>query len=477
MYPFLCDTSEEKVQKKFGFVNISMTNLNNERNSTRKPYDSFTARKSLDGHQKDIENIVREKEGRIIGKKWKEVSHRNRPYFHIECNKGHTWWVLKDHLKPKPSKPEGSWCPHFECKSRTLTDHQREIEDIVRTKRGKIIGNKWREIGQKKDKTPYFHIECGEGHKWWVSKINLTPSLSRPEGTWCPRCPRGKSLDDHQREIEDIVRTKRGKIIGKKWKEISGRKKSYFHVECDKGHEWWVYKGSLKPSLNKPEGTWCPICQDRISAIGTFGHVPIEYFSLIHLNSKGCKVEHEKTLEEGTRPDLVIYRDDSFKANIETHQNIFSFSDNIEEILVDFTISLTPPTILRKCFKKYQGETRFLLIILMRERKHVTAQNIQNLINIDADIDSEDKKRIKVINFDEYLDFLNLGRWNFLKSKEEKNIESMLRGIITLCRNSFDSDSSLKKLVNLSEKYAKLLGIKFVKQKYEKFKKLDRFFD
>ena len=52
----------------------------------------------------------------------------------------------------------------------------------------------------------------------------------------------------------------------------------------------------------------------------------------------------------------------------------------------------------------------------MREKRHITAQSIQNLISINPDIDREGKKRIKVINFEAYLDFLNLGRWNSRKT-------------------------------------------------------------
>ncbi len=439
----------------------------------------MSRKKSLVEHQRDIENIVKTKGGKVIDKEWRQVGQKIRPYFEIECDKGHKFWVRKYHLMPSKNNPEGSWCPHFECKSRTLTEHQRDIEDIVRKKGGKIIDKEWRLYGQKrKFNAPFFEIECDKGHKFWVRKHSLKPSKNNPEGSWCthPDC-RGKSLVEHQRDIEDIVREKGGKIIDKEWRLYGQKRKfnaPFFEIECDKGHKFWVRKNYLMPSKNNPEGSWCPICQDRISAIGTCGHVPIEYFSLIHLNSKGCKVEHEKTLEEGTRPDLIVDRDDNFKKNIEKHQNVVLFSNNIEEIAVDFTFGLTGENILAKCFKSYQAKNRFLLIVLLRERGILTVQHFQNLINNDVNIDNEEKKRIKVINFEAYLDFLNLGRWNFRKTEEEKKIESKLRRIIILCKKSIDSDSALATLARESKKYAQLLGVSFAKQK---FAKLDSFFN
>ncbi len=344
---------------------------------------------------------------------------------------------------------------------KTLDDHQREIEDIIKAKGGRIIGKEWRREGNRN--RAYFKIECGKGHTWWASKINLKPKPSQPKGTWCPHpdC-RGMSLDDHQRDIENIVRAKGGRIIGKEWRLVGKRKKfnaPFFHIECDKGHTWWALKSSLVPTPNKPEGSWCPIFKNRISAIGRFGHIPIEYFSLILFNLKHCKVVHENTLEEGTRPDLVIDRDDNFKFNIEKHQNVVLFSDNIEIIAVDFTFGLTGNNILYKCFRNYQTRNRYLLIVLLREGKIATAHYFQRLINNDVNINSENKKRIKVINFEAYLDFLNLGYWNFDKTEKEKKIESNLRGIVTLCKKSIDKDSALATLSRKSEKYIKLLSL------------------
>ena len=94
--------------------------------------------KSLEDHQKDILEIVRKKNGRIIGKKWKYHNEQKYPYFHILCEKEHNWWIYKYSLLPTKTRPNGSWCPHINCRGKSLKEHQIDIEDIVKDKRGKI---------------------------------------------------------------------------------------------------------------------------------------------------------------------------------------------------------------------------------------------------------------------------------------------------------------------------------------------------
>ena len=423
----------------------------------KKSLRDSNLRARLDTHRKDIEKNVKEKGGTIIGQKWRKTGKRHAPYFEVECGYGHKFWNWKYDLK------KGAWCPHPDCKAIrriTLDEHRKEIEDIVNEKKGTIIDQEWRKLSG--NTFPFFKIICSKGHEFWVSKYNLTGSKDRDKGGWCPHpdC-RYRSLDDHRREIEKIVKEKGGIIIGQKWffkiKEGKNFRFPFFLIRCHKGHEWLVVKGSLKPKLNNPRGSWCPVCQDRLKSIGSFSHVPIEYFSLIYLMDRNCKVRIEETLREGTRPDLIIEKNEVFKKNIEANQNVISFLSYIKEIAIDFTISMTYKFISSKCFRNYQNNTRFLLIVLMREEGISTAHYFQRLIDIDENINDEDKKRIKVINFNEYLDFLNLGRWNIYKTKKEKKIESKLRGIVKSCIKSINSDSALKKLTRLYNKYKTLI--------------------
>ena len=66
------------------------------------------------------------------------------------------------------------------------------------------------------------------------------------------------------------------------------------------------------------------------------------------------------------------------------------------------------------------------MIVLIREEVCVTAQYMQELINNVVELDSKESKLIKVINFGEFLRFLNLdiildllnfNKWNSLSEE------------------------------------------------------------
>ena len=295
------------------------------------------------------------------------------------------------------------------------------------------------------------------------------------EGTWCSDC-NNKSLEEHQKDLESIVKSRGGKILDDEWRYIGKDtlKMPFFHIKCGKGHDWWVSKGSLLPSKNNPKGSWCKICQDRIGAIGIFAHILLEYYSLKYFNLKKCNVRHEDSLKEGGQPDLIIERDSNLRTNIEPYQNIISFSGKIGFILVDFTIALHPNVILEKCFRGYQAENRFLIIVLLREEGQLTTRYFKNLVDNDININNNYRKNIKIINFKEYLSFLNLDsylklidldgqvdilnfdEWNS-KPQDEKEIVAMFLRTIKLSIEAIVNDSALNKLNQLSEKYSKLL--------------------
>lgn len=430
--------------------------------------------KSLKIHQMEIIQTVKKKGGKILDSKWRYIGSNNdkRSYFLIECNgnnkfnEKHQWWVEKNKLKGSKSNPEGSWCP--KCPRKTLKEYEKDIQDIVIEKKGKILDSKWR-YDEKNRKYPYFLIECGgnnernEKHQWWINKTDLVPNKNHPKGVWCREC-QNKTLDEHQRDIIDYVKKGGGRILGSEWRYItSGKYKSktpFFYLECDnkrERHRWWVSKGNLLPKPSNPTGGWCKVCTDRIRAISDYAHIIIEYYSLFYLNLKNCRGKHEDTLDEGTRPDLTFKRDHNFKSIIEAYQRVILFSNDIEEITVDFTMSLIPSIILSKCFRSYQNESRYLLIVLMREEGFVTTQNIQELIIDNEDLDNDEKSLIKVLNFDEYLQFLNLEKKGDSLSKREEKIMSTLKKTIKLSIEAIKSRSALEKLTSLSEKCYKLL--------------------
>ncbi len=396
-----CDCDEKR---KFWVNKYELQSSNRHPEGKWCPYRKIN--KSLNRHQMDIESIVREKGGTIMSSKWKYIGEKKekKPYYLIQCggknekNENHKWWSEKNKIIG------GSWCP--KCpKGKSLKEHKMDIEDIVNIRGGRIINMKWR-FDKKNRRYPYFLIECGgdneknENHQFWIYKSDLKPDRYHPEGVWCRKC-QNKTLDQHQKDIEDYVNRMGGKILDREWRyENHGKYKAkipYFYLECNNKedkHMWWIAKGNLLPKPSNPTGTWCLICSDRIRAISEYAHIIIEYYCLKYLYLKNCHGRHESILDDGSRPDLIIDRNDNFKRSIEPHQNIISFLKNvklkdIEEIAVDFTMSLIPSNIIRKCFRNYQTKKRYLFIVLIREEGCVTAQYMQELINNDIELDKE----------------------------------------------------------------------------------------
>jgi len=433
--------------------------------------------KTLEEHQQDVEPIVKAKAGKILKSEWRYIGKKKvkHPFFYIECHLGHEWWVFKGSLLPSKSNQIGSWCPDPDCRGKSLEEHQKDIEDIVKAKGGVIVDSEWRYIGNRK--TPFFFIECEceKKHQWWVNKYRLLPSTENPEGTWCP-AHHTKTLEEHRKDIEPIVKRKRGIILDSKWRYLGKKtnKHPYFKILCNKGHDWWASKTLLKPVKSNPKGSWCKICQDRIGAIGIFGHILLEYYSLKLIDLRQCNAKHEDSLEEGGKPDLIIERNSNFKANIELCQDILYFSEKIEIVIVDFTLALKPKVVLEHCLRNYQGENRFLIIVLLREEGKATVQYFRNLLDNDPEINKNYRENIKIINFTEYLSFLNLdsylnlidlngqldilnfSKWNS-KPQTEKEIVKMFLKTIRLCIKAIDDDSALDELKHLSEKYSKFL--------------------
>ncbi|TXT63935.1 MAG: hypothetical protein BAJALOKI3v1_290039 [Promethearchaeota archaeon] len=422
----------------------------------------FNTNKTLDDHKKDIEPIVRNKEGKIIQEEWRRNGRRKRPYFQIECDKGHKWWALKGNIK------KGSWCQS--CLNMDLDDHRKEIEPIVRNKGGEIMQAEWRFTGANNHKKPYFLIKCEEAHDWWSHKDNIK------SGSWCPTCFR-KDLQQHQTDIEPIVKKKGGKILRSEWR-YKGEKNNrvpYFLIECEVGHKWWAAKTSIVPNRCNPSGSWCPFCGDLVKAVGLLAHPLLEYFSINYFRFFNCSINHEDVLSNDRRSDLFIHVELNFKKYIEANQELIVFPKEIRFITIDFTFSLTPSVIIDKFHKNYHSESRYLIIVLLREDDWVNVERIKFLLNSDQNLTEQDKRRITIFNLKEYFVFLDLNKivnilcnegqlnienyntWNS-RNKFKREITLKFLKIIKLCYSILEGcEEDLNDLVRLSTLYSKKL--------------------
>ncbi len=223
-----------------------------------------------------------------------------------------------------------------------------------------------------------------------------------------------------------------------------------------KKHSW------LAPYNNIKKGHGCPFCGEQAKVIGLLSHPIIEYYSLKFLiDLKDCQVKYEKnvTQERKFRPDLLIDRDSNFRINIEQLQRIVWFPNKIRIVVVDITFGLNIVGILDKCYRQYQSEDRYLLIVMMLEQNGSNVEIIQKLIQEADDINKKD--HIKVINFKEYLEFLGLRKKidNFSSPSEaEKEIATRFHRVEKLALDSFESETEFKKLIKAGKRHSDLIS-------------------
>ena len=127
--------------------------------------------------------------------------------------------------------------------------------------------------------------------------------------------------------------------------------------------------------------------------------------------------------------------------------------------MVDITFGLNIIGILDKCYRQYQSEDRYLLIVMMRERNSSNVKIIQKLIQESHDINKKD--HIKVINFKEYLEFLGLRKNinNFRSPSEvESEIATRFRWANKLTLDSFESETEFKKLIKAGKLHSDLIS-------------------
>lgn len=368
--------------------------------------------------------------------------------------KNHTWYASYHSIK------QGTGCSHCPKGPKVITykkcidlgDSRDELSlDMTREEFFEAI----EERGLKRPSFVKLRWRCLKyGHIWLASYHHIYM------GKGCPYCfmtsyekcvELGNSRDDlsfnmTQEEFNDILKNR-----GNNTPNAAPLR---WQCSIKSEHIWFASYNSID------RGTGCPFCGKRARIIGQQTHPIIEYFNLKYLKTWNCKVEHEVEIDPNRkfRADLLIDRNSNFKKNIEQYQQVVQFPNKIRKVSIDFTFSLDPDKILKKCFKKYQNKERFLLIVLMWEQKGRTAKVFQQLIETEKNI--FEKKHINVLNFNDYLRFLNLFReldkWRVI-SNIEKEILSKLLWIRELGINSFESDLSLNKLIKAGKYYRNLL--------------------
>lgn len=371
---------------------------------------------------------------------------------------GHKWSV------PYHTVKAGTECPH--C-SNTASIIYADYLDLIKKRLdlsvelneaefNKIMINNSKLPPNKRQSPSHVHKlrwKCkAEGHRFQASYSKI-----KNEGKGCPECRKiqyenyselvklrpdlviGMTADQFNKFMEENDMLPREKRLRPSQVQLPWKCKF-------KNHIWMAPYNRIK------KGHGCSFCGEQARVIGLLSHPIIEYYNLKYLiDLKECRVKYEKTISQDRkfRPDLLINRDYNFKINIEQHQNLLFFSDNIGKVLIDFTFGLDIITILNKCYRYYQSENRYLLIVMMRERKDCTVKIVRNLIQETGDIGNREK--IRVLNFTEFLEFLGLRK--FL----DKKLFGKLSGAIKLALDSFESEIEFNKLIKVSRYYSELI--------------------
>ena len=288
---------------------------------------------------------------------------------------------------------------------------------------------------------------------WWTSYDDIQ------QGTGCPFCSERKQIT-----YEDCVRVARESvkdiIFDMTFEEFNNAmekrgdknpNKVLLNWKClNKSHKWQANYNHIS------RGRGCPTCGDRKTVIGKLSHPILECLSTIIFKLKNCSIRHEAYVNSNSYEyvDLLIERNEDFIKNIENSQKVLNIPNSIKHILIDFTLTLYSNVIIDKCYRNYQNEQRFLIIVLYPKGYESLLQEVQNLIQNSNSISF--KEHVKVINFSQYLEFLNLiipiNSWKVL-SETEKLILQEFFYITDLISDALSSDEKFNELIDLNNNY------------------------
>ncbi|MFW9881246.1 MAG: hypothetical protein ACFFG0_49915, partial [Candidatus Thorarchaeota archaeon] len=142
-------------------------------------YPKIDKRKSIEDYRKELEPIIREKKGEILGFRKK----KGNVEVNLKCKCGNTWWT-----RPIYVTNRGTWCPKdaYKEKAENLKKYDihfcKELAKKIGFNRtgfeGRCLSEKYENISSKLD------WECGACSHQWSASLG---SILYGE-TWCPKC-------------------------------------------------------------------------------------------------------------------------------------------------------------------------------------------------------------------------------------------------------------------------------------------------
>jgi len=177
--------------------------------------------------------------------------------------------------------------------------------------------------------------------------------------------------------------------------------------------------------------------------IGNNAHLCVEQICLKHTRDLGCSTFRQpKTNKKSNEihPDFSIIRNEVYKKQIESKQNIIKFPKEIELINIDFCLGKSMDIFVQKCKRGYQGYKKMLILVPFR-----ASEDFQQEIPKDQNIFL--KKNIKILNPKKFADFMGF--------KDKELIK--FNNIITLINDALYNSQSREELAKLAKEKKEIM--------------------
>jgi len=150
---------------------------------------SCNGKKTKEELYKEFQALAQKRGGGLLSPRFYGMTKEHLWY----CNKHQFEWCAKpNNIKDHPSK-KGTWCP--KCKIEKLPQNQLKytIEDMQKLAESKAGGGKL--LSKEFHGVAKYHLwECGTcRHVWKAKPHEIMGKSTRPEGTWCPNCAKGRA--------------------------------------------------------------------------------------------------------------------------------------------------------------------------------------------------------------------------------------------------------------------------------------------
>jgi hypothetical protein len=183
-----------------------------------------------------LQKIAQERGGECLSTKY----FGTKVSLEFRCENNHKFWMQPGIVKG------GHWCQECAKKKVANISNMRRLKAYDNFK-GIVEGKKGKILSEYVDSHTRIHLMCEKGHDWWVKPNGIML------GYWCRRCAERKKGDVKKlksyKALKSVVEGKKGKILSEYINALTK-----IHIDCGKGHDWWVKPCSIM------RGQWCPNC-------------------------------------------------------------------------------------------------------------------------------------------------------------------------------------------------------------------------